>query len=472
MPNAAPAPTSPKAGTPAKRLTPDGGPPAEKSAGLDLAHDPKRGSIRALRALNFFIADVQNGMGPYMALYLQASVHWGPAQIGTALAAGNIAQVLAQTPAGALIDRLRQKRALLLVGIGLIALAVLATAFFTTKVVVMSGQALIGTAGAIFPLCLSAIAMGLVGREKFDQAQGTNQAFNAAGNMFAALALGAVGYYLNLRWMFYFVGMLCVGAVLCILRIKGEDIDFDQARGADKAAAAQPDAAEASPKATAQPAPSGSAWDGIKEILSGFRTLLRQKPVRIFLVSAVIFHFANAAMVPLVTQLLARGVGTKQAILFTSGYMVASQLVFMVVAAASGKLAGKLGRKPLFLFGFAALAARGVLYTFSHHPAALIAVQCMDGLGAGIFGVVGVLIIADLTKGTGSFNAAQGAIATAQGLGAFLSNSVAGYLAKSQGDNFAFLTLAAIAGLGLAVFWLFMPETLDKALKEPPVAGA
>lgn len=450
---------------------PAGKPGESNDTTLDLANDPKRGSIRALRALNFFIADVQNGMGPYMAMYLQASVHWGPAQIGAALAAGNIAQVLAQTPAGALIDRLRPKRALLLIGIGLIALAVLATAFFTIKPVVMSGQALIGMAGAIFPLCLSAIALGLVGRKKFDQAQGTNQAFNAAGNMFAALALGAVGYYLNLRWMFYFVGILCVGAVLCVLRIKGDDIDFDQARGADKGDACGDEPAKADGPARPAAAP-GGVGAAIKELLDCFGDLLRQKPVLIFLVSAVIFHFANAAMVPLVTQLLARGVGVKQAVVFTSGYMVASQLVFMVVAAFSGRLAGKLGRKPLFLFGFAALALRGVLYTLSHHPAALIAVQCMDGLGAGIFGVVGVLIIADLTKGTGRFNAAQGAIATAQGLGAFLSNSVAGYLAKNQGDNFAFLTLAGIAVVGLLVFWLFMPETLDRAQPQRQPAGA
>jgi MFS family permease len=213
-------------------------------------------------------------------------------------------------------------------------------------------------------------------------------------------------------------------------------------------------------------------WAGLRELLAGFRGLLQQKAVVVFLVSAIIFHFANAAMVPLVTQLLAKGVGPRQAVLFTSGYMVASQLVFMVVAAASGRLAGKLGRKPLFLFGFAALATRGVLYTISHHPAALIAVQCMDGLGAGIFGVVGVLIIADLTKGTGSFNAAQGAIATAQGLGAFLSNSVAGYLASKRGDDFTFLTLAGIAVVGLVVFWLFMPETLNQAGTQEQPVGA
>jgi MFS family permease len=432
--------------------------PTNPDAPLDLATDPKRGSIRALRVLNFFLADVQNGMGPYMALFLQASVGWGPAQIGSALAAGNIAQVLAQTPAGALIDRLRPKRALLLVGIALIALGVLATAFFPVRPVVMGGQALVGMAGAIFPPCLAAIALGLVGRRKFDQAQGMNQAYNAAGNMFAALVLGAVGYYFNLRWMFYLVGILCAGAVLCVLRIKGDDIDFDLARGADKGEACGDD------QPAAAPPTAGGVADGFKELLGCFRDLLTQRPVVVFLVSAVIFHFANAAMVPLVTQMLAKGVGVQQAVLFTSGYMLASQLVFMVVAALSGKLAGRVGRKPLFLFGFAALALRGVLYTVSHAPAALIAVQCMDGLGAGIFGVVGVLIIADLTKGTGRFNAAQGAIATAQGVGAFLSNSVAGYLAKSRGDDFTFYVLASIAVVGLVFFWALMPETRDRAL--------
>ncbi|RZK61858.1 MAG: MFS transporter [Hymenobacter sp.] len=422
--------------------------------------DAKKGSLRALKAVNFFIADVQNGMGPYMALFLQSSVHWGPAQIGSALAAGNIAQVLAQTPAGALIDNLRQKRTLLIVGIALIMIGMLGTAFFTVWPVVMGGQALVGIAGAIFPPCLAAIALGLAKRKRFDQVQGTNQAFNAGGNMFAALALGAIGYYFSLRWMFFFVAVLGVGAILSILRIKADDIDFNAARGGEETATNQDEQCHAAPAA---PATVG-VWQNIKDVLACLVDLIKQPPVRVFLVAAVLFHFANAAMVPLVTQLLARGVGTQQAVLFTSGYMLASQLVFMIVAAVSGKLAGKLGRKPLFLFAFAALAVRGVLYTMSHHPAALIAVQCMDGLGAGIFGVVGVLIIADLTKGTGRFNAAQGAIATAQGIGAFLSNSVAGYLAKTHGDNFTFYVLAAIAVVGFVVFLLLMPETRDQAV--------
>jgi MFS family permease len=435
-------------------------PPAgSASLPANVPPESKKGSLRALKAVNFFIADVQNGMGPYMALFLQSSAGWGPAQIGSALAAGNIAQVLAQTPAGALIDNLRQKRALLIIGIALIMTGMLGTAFFTTRPVVMAGQALVGIAGAIFPPCLAAIALGLVRRKQFDQVQGTNQAFNAGGNMFAALTLGAIGYFLSLRWMFVFVGLLGVGAILSILRIKADDIDFNAARGGEEDTDQQDAQCN---NASAAPA-GGGVWQNIKDVFNCLRDLIKQPAVRVFLVAAVIFHFANAAMVPLVTQLLARGVGAKQAVLFTSGYMLASQLVFMVVAAVSGKLAGKLGRKPLFLFGFGALAVRGVLYTVSHAPAALIAVQCMDGLGAGIFGVVGVLIIADLTKGTGRFNAAQGAIATAQGIGAFLSNSVAGYLAKTHGDNFTFYVLAGIAAVGLVFFWVFMPETKDQA---------
>ena len=425
------------------------------------AESGKRGSVQALMALNFCIADVQNGMGPYVALFLQSAVGWGPAQIGTALAAGNLAQVIAQTPAGALIDRLRQKRALLVVGIVFIAAACLATVWFTSLPVVAAAQALIGVAGAIFPPCLAAVALGLVGRARMDRQMGTNQAFNAGGNMFAALALGVIGYSLGMKSMFYLVGGLCVAAVTCVSFIRAGDIDYDLARGAD----CEPDQKKAQQM-------QGGVLQGIKDLLKGFGELFKQRTVLIFMASAVIFHFANAAMVPLVTQMLAKNAGAQTAILYTSGYMVASQLVFLVVAAVSGRLASRIGRKPLFLFAFAALAVRGVLYTLSDKPAALIAVQCMDGLGAGIFGVVSVLIVADLTKGTGRFNAAQGAIATAQGCGAFLSNYVGGEVAKHMGNDFTFYMLAAIAAGGLAFFWLLMPETKEKASNACDTDGA
>lgn len=405
-------------------------------------------SVGWLKALNFSIADVQNGMGPYAALFLQSSAHWNTAQIGTALAFGNIAQVIAQTPAGALIDRLRQKRALIAIGIAMIAIACLVTPLYTTVPVVSAGQVLIGIAGAIFPATLAAMALGLVGRQRMDAQMGTNQAFNAAGNVFAALGIGAIGYVVGLKWMFFFVIGLCVVSLLCLARIRPEHIDYDLARGAD---------GEDDTKRRGET--DASLGASLRDLLATFKDLAKQRAVLVFLVCAVIFHFANAAMVPLVTQMLGADQGAQRAVLYTAGYMVASQVVFIVVAALSGRIASSIGRKPLFLFAFAMLAARGVLYTLSDRPAALIAVQCMDGLGAGVFGVVAVLIIADLTKGTGRFNAAQGAVATAQGLGAFLSNAVAGFLATRFGTTPTFLVLGGIAAIGFVVFATLMPET-------------
>lgn len=409
------------------------------------------GSVKALEGMSFALADVQNGMGPYVTVFLKSTAHWGPAQIGVALAAGNIAQVLAQTPTGGLIDQLKQKRQLIMGGSVMILAACIAIALFPAFPVVLGAQILIGVAGAIFPPCLSAITLGMVGRKRMDGQTGKNQAFNAAGNCAAAILIGLVGWFFGLRWMFGLIVLFCAAAIFFATRIKDDDIDFDLARGGDE------DAGDGG-----KPEPPKGLKASLKSQFEGLKTVASERNVRVFLVSAVIFHFANAAMVPLVTQLLSDKRGGREAVVYTAGYMVASQLVFVVAAAVSGRLATSLGRKPLFLFGFAALALRGFLYTLSHATFFLIAVQCMDGLGAGIFGVVSVLIIADLTKGTGRFNLAQGAIASAVGIGAFLSNSVGGFVAKRAGIDVAFLMLAAIAAVGLAFFWRMMPETRDQ----------
>ncbi len=97
--------------------------------------------------------------------------------------------------------------------------------------------------------------------------------------------------------------------------------------------------------------------------------------------------------------------------------------------------------------------------------------QILDGIAAGIFGVLWVLVVADLTKGTGRFNFMQGAISTATGIGASLSNIMAGFIVKAAGYDAAFLTLAGIAGVALLVFGLAMPETQasTKSLAKPVV---
>jgi MFS family permease len=199
--------------------------------------------------------------------------------------------------------------------------------------------------------------------------------------------------------------------------------------------------------------------------LASLSDLLGDRRILIFTASVVLFHFANAAMLPLVGELLSKGKDGASS-MYMSACIVAAQLVMIPVAILTGKLADPWGRKPLFLTGFAVLALRGVLYTLGKGAVYLIAVQSLDGVGAAIFGVLWVIIISDLARGTGRFNLLQGAIQAALGLGAFLSNFLAGFVVKSLGHNAGFLGLAGIASIGLVFFALFMPETKDQSIRE------
>jgi MFS family permease len=191
---------------------------------------------------------------------------------------------------------------------------------------------------------------------------------------------------------------------------------------------------------------------------SGYRVLLTCRPLLIFAACAVLFHFANAAMLPLVGQKLALQ-DTKIGTSLMSACIVAAQIVMVPMAMLVGRKADTWGRKPLFIAGFLILPIRGVLYTFSDNPYWLVGVQLLDGVGAGLYGALFPLIVADLMEGTGRFNVAQGAVITAQEIGASLSTTLAGLVVVAAGYSVAFLTLAAIAAAGLILFALAMPET-------------
>jgi len=177
------------------------------------------------------------------------------------------------------------------------------------------------------------------------------------------------------------------------------------------------------------------------------------------------FHFANAAMLPLLGEMLAKGEG-RSSMMFMSACVVTTQFVITLIASWSGRTAGTWGRKPLLLIAFGVLPIRGVLYTLTSNTALLVAIQIMDGVGAGIFGVVSVLVIADLTRGTGRFNLTLGAITTAVGIGAALSQVVAGSIVHHVGFRAGFLFLVGVASAAFAILYLFMPETRNIRLTE------
>lgn len=345
---------------------------------------PSKQSRRGLDAANFFLADVRDGVGPFLAVYLTASHNWNPSDVGIAMSSAGFATLAAQTPMGALNDKLRQKRLLIVLAAIAIAIGAVVMTLWTTLPVIIAMQAVIGVAGAVVPAAIAGISLGLVGHRLLDRRAGRNESFNHMGNVVAAALAGLLGHFIAREWIFYLVAAMSIGSIISVLRIRPSEIDHELARGAidekgDK------DAPE----------------------VSGFKAVITDRRILIFAAAVVLFHFGNAAMLPLVGQALAEGLDSG-ASLFMSAAIIVAQLVMIPVALLAGSLAASWGRKPVFLIGFIALPIRGLLYVFSDNPVYLLAVQALDGIGAGIFGVLALTMIADLTKGTGRFNITRG----------------------------------------------------------------
>ncbi|HEY0329977.1 MAG TPA: MFS transporter [Rhodopseudomonas sp.] len=406
---------------------------------------PQAIAQRPLDALNFFLADVRDGLGPYLAIYLLTEQKWDQASIGVVMAVAAVAGIVAQTPAGALIDASKAKRALIVGAAVAVTLASLTLPFIHSFAAVAATQALAAAAAAIFPPAIAAVTLGIVGPRAFARRIGRNEAYNHAGNAAAATLAGLFAYGFGPIVVFWLLAAMALASVLATLAIPRDAIDDAVARGLGHGAGGGDDAQD-------QP--------------SGFTVLLGCKPLLIFAVATVLFHFANAAMLPLVGQKLAlanKELGTT----LMSVCIVAAQLVMVPVAMLVGAKAEVWGRKPIFATALAVLALRGALYPLSDNAYWLVGVQTLDGVGAGIFGALFPLVVADLTRGTGHFNVSQGAIATAAGLGGALSSAAAGMIVVEAGYSAAFLFLAAVAAAALAMFLIAMPETAPGGAPQP-----
>ncbi|AXN45802.1 Multidrug resistance protein MdtG [Mycobacterium marinum] len=395
--------------------------------------------VHALDLVNFSLADVRDGLGPYLSVYLLVTNNWDQASIGFVMAVGGIAAIVAQTPMGAFVDRTKAKRALVITGALAVTASALAMPLFPELRSISLLQVLTGIASSVFAPALAAITLGIVGPQLFARRIGRNESFNHAGNATAAAITGGLAFFFGPVVVFWVLASMAAMSVVATLRIPHDAIDHDLARGMDHAPG----------EPHAQP--------------SGFGVLLHNRTLMIFAAAVVAFHFANAAMLPLVGQVLAlhnRDEGTA----LMSWCIVAAQVVMVPVAYVTGSRADAWGRKPIFLVAFAVLTARGFLYTLSDNSYWLVGVQLLDGIGAGIFGALFPLIVQDLTHGTGHFNISLGAITTAVGVGAALSNFASGWVVVTAGYNVAFMSLGAIAGAGFILYLLAMPETASARL--------
>ncbi|MBK5477078.1 MFS transporter [Pseudomonas sp. TH21] len=392
----------------------------------------------SLDGLNFFLADVRDGLGPYLAIYLLAVHKWDPASIGVVMTLAGIAALITQGPAGALIDRTRSKRAVIAVAAILVTVSCLLLPFVSSFSLVAVTQAASAIAASVFAPAISAISLGITGPRAFTRRTGRNETFNHAGNAVAALLAGGLAYLFGPVVVFYLMGFMAAASIVAVSCVSAKAIDHEVARGFDP------------------------AHSNDHEQPSGISVLLANRPLLVFAICCALFHLANAAMLPLVSQKLAQ-INLQMATPLTSACIVAAQLVMVPMAWLVGLKADVWGRKPLLLAGFLILPLRAMLYTLSNDPYWLVAVQMLDGIGAGVFGALFPVIVKDLTQGTGRFNVSLGALSTVFGLGAALSSSLAGLVVQQAGYNAAFLTLAGVAAVALALVWLAMPETLVKA---------
>ena len=390
----------------------------------------------SLDAVNFLAADVRGSVGPYLNVFLVTQQHWSRSETGFVTMIGGLVGIAVQTPIGAAIDETRAKRGVIVLALAVLAATAVVIFASPTFLPVMIANSLMAVAGDVFGPAVAALTLGLFARPLLARRMGRNSAFDHAGNVAIALVAGAVGYAFSQRAVFLLVPVFAVLTAIAVLSIPAKAIDYNRARDLD----GDHDEAVAA---------TGPAGYGI---------LFQSRPLVIFGLCVMLFHFANAPLLPLVGQKLAAAY-PKEATAMMSTCIVAAQAVMLPIALLVGYKADVWGRKPLFLAGFAILPIRAALYTLSDNSFWLIGVQLLDGVGAGIFGALAPLVIADIMRGTGRYNLAQGAIATVQGIGASLSGLAAGEIVDHFGYSGAFLSLGAAALVAFIVFLVQMPET-------------
>jgi MFS family permease len=408
----------------------DGDPRPPREDGLHERASPE--SLHGLDWFIFFLADVQTGFGPFIAVYLTTQ-KWTQGQIGLVLSIGGIVGLIGQMPGGAIVDAARSERLVAGFAVAAIGISALAYAAWPIFPVVVAAATLHAAASCVLGPAIAAISLGLVGPLAMGERLGRNARYASLGNGVAAAVMGTAGYLLSSRSVFLVTFILAVPTLLALARIRESEIDVAQAHGA-----------------VPREVPDANATS----VLS----LVRQPPLVIFAAAVLLLQLANAAMLPLMAGVVTTR-SSQWAPVLIAACIIVPQAIVALTSPSVGRKAQQWGRRPLLLLGFGALAIRGVLFATVSDPYLLVGVQVFDGVTAAVFSVMIPLIVADVAFGSGHFNLAQGIVGTATGIGASLSTVLAGTVSDKFGSSVAFTGLAAVAAVGLAMIWLVMPET-------------
>ena len=406
---------------------------AVNAASDSIAVSPSSTSLSGLDGINFFLAGMQAGFGPFVAVLL-TDEKWTQQNIGYVLSVGGLAGLLSQLPGGELLDLSSSKRFLVAIGAIVVAVSALLMALWPILPIVVATSVLQGLTGGVLGPAVAAISLGLVGHRALAKRLGRNQRFASAGALTITGLMGIISYFSSYRAIFIVSATLVLPLLLAITRIRSADIHFGRSCGYPNH-----HASTTPPRARRL-------------------RLLRNYNLLTFSGCLFLFQFANASMLPLAGEQLAYRNGTGASFII-SALIILPQIVVVLSAPRVGQLAQSWGRQPLLLTGFSALALRALLFAVTTNSHLLICIQLLDGVSGSVLGVLTALIIADLTNGTGRFNLAQGLVGMFAGIGASLSTTFFGLIVGTFGSAIGFLSIAGVALTAVLLAWLLMPET-------------
>lgn len=384
---------------------------------------------RGLDWFNLFVANIQTGFGPFIAVYL-SSQSWTQTSIGLALSIGTVTAMASQVPAGALVDAMPNKTRVAAFSVLVFTVSALMFAIYPIPLFVYLAEILHGVSSCTLGPAIAAMSLVLAGRFGMGLRLGRNARYAAIGNGVGAALMGACGQYVSERAVFFLTAALTLPALVALLPLRRVAI-----AGADlQPPPRQPGAGRAQ-----------------------FLRVLADRRLLIFCACAMLFTFANAPMLMLISGTMTAKVGNPS--LLIAACIVLPQMIVALASPAMGRLAEQRGRRIVLMLGFVMLPLRGLLFATVTSPALVVAIQALDGIAAACFGIMVPLIVSDVAARSGHFNLSLGFVGFAIGIGGTLSTPAAGWLADRFGTQLAFSGLTGVGITAVLLVLFAMPET-------------